>query len=211
MYDRLKITPGEFRLLFLEAGQGDDPLICSLSVESLISGSFPAYETISYHWGGLSADTRHEAGHWEEDPDKYNVAILGHSIAIPFRAAQALQCMRLWDKPRVIWIDSVCIDQGNVQEREEQIAVMGEIYKRGTRNLIHLGAGDKEEALAGVTALRSGYERLNEQLARLHPNVQKAWREQRIKPDGWGKLEGPPILLDDPWPVQVMFRCAWFT
>jgi hypothetical protein len=33
----------------------------------------------------------------------------------------------------------VCIDQGNLQEREEQVALMGEIYRGTQGNLIYLG------------------------------------------------------------------------
>lgn len=34
--------------------------------------------------------------------------------------------------PRLIWIDSICIDQSNIQEKTHQVGLMGEIYTRAS-------------------------------------------------------------------------------
>lgn len=52
--------------------------------------------------------------------------------------------------PYLIWIDFVCIDQTNVQERSEQILLMRQIYSRARRLKIWLG----EERNRSSTAIR---------------------------------------------------------
>jgi hypothetical protein len=51
----------------------------------------------------------------------------------------ALRRMRYWDKPRTLWIDSICIDQNNVEENGHQVGMMCQIYSKTFRNLIWLG------------------------------------------------------------------------
>lgn len=211
MYDKLDSRLDEFRLLTLQPGLHDDLLCGSLVVASLTSNECPSYETISYHWGGLSTVTWQDAGAPLDISDERCISILGRLMIVPARAAQALRCMRLADKPRTVWIDSICINQSDVREREQQIAVMGKIYMNGVRNLVHLEAGNREAASAGIRALKDAFVRLQEELRSLPPRVQREWEEYRIKPSGWGKLEDPPILLKDPRPVKLMFKCAWFT
>lgn len=41
-----------------------------------------------------------------------------------------------------LWIDAVCIDQEDLDERSEQVGVMGEIYTSSIGNVIYLGEDD---------------------------------------------------------------------
>lgn len=47
--------------------------------------------------------------------------------------------MRYESKERVLWIDAVCINQKNDDEKGQQVAFMAKIYSNGFRNLIYLG------------------------------------------------------------------------
>ena len=38
-----------------------------------------------------------------------------------------------------LWIDQICIDQGSITERNQQVKIMGDIYKAGRKVLIWLG------------------------------------------------------------------------
>ena len=42
------------------------------------------------------------------------------------------------------WIDAICIDQGNVEERSKQVAFMADIYRKAKMVLVWLGEGDLE-------------------------------------------------------------------
>ena len=56
--------------------------------------------------------------------------------------------MRSRHSDRTIWIDAVCINQKDTVERGEQVAVMGQVYEKTTRNLIWLGPSDENTAEA---------------------------------------------------------------
>ena len=48
----------------------------------------------------------------------------------------ALRRLRLADRPRTLWIDAVCINQGNDDERAQQVGHMRDIYSYAKRVLI---------------------------------------------------------------------------
>lgn len=48
------------------------------------------------------------------------------------------------DKPDLLWIDALSIDQANNLERSQQVAMMGKIYARACRVLIWLGTGQPD-------------------------------------------------------------------
>lgn len=55
------------------------------------------------------------------------------------------------------WLDQVCIDQSNVEERASQVALMGDLYSRAEIVMVWLGA---EEEVVEVTALAFGAARV---------------------------------------------------
>lgn len=118
-------------------GPPEVPLQCEL-----IHADFrkTPYETVSYCWG---------------DPrDTTCVEIDGCTVEIPYSAAEALLHLRLIDEDRMIWIDSLCINQRDTEERGQQVAKMHDIYGHGARNLIWLGADDGTVGTALSTVTR---------------------------------------------------------
>lgn len=62
----------------------------------------------------------------------------------------ALRSLRLPSQERLLWVDSICIDQTpeGTPERNKQVALMGEIYNQAQDVCIWLGPGDsKTDAL----------------------------------------------------------------
>ena len=51
------------------------------------------------------------------------------------------------DKPIILWIDAICIDQSNVPERSAQVALMRDIYGTAANVIIWLGEEGKDEDL----------------------------------------------------------------
>lgn len=106
-------------------------LECTTSHISL-NGPHPSYETISYVWG---------------DPKPCRkIRIDGEVKQIPRNADMALRTLALPDEPRVLWIDTICINQANPQERASQVVLMGQIYCSTVQNLIYLGPESKQTA-----------------------------------------------------------------
>ena len=107
---------------------------CSIQETRLYDAVLPLFETISYHWG---------------DPrDQVWIELNGLPFHVPRTAASALVCMRHCEYTRVLWIDAVCINQGDKRERADQIALMKDIYSRSGGNLIYLGEEDSSTCAA---------------------------------------------------------------
>jgi hypothetical protein len=73
---------------------------------------------------------------------------------------------------RVLWIDSICIDQNAIEERNHQVKLMGNVYQRANRVLIWLGEEGPTTELAysfmrayGELSLSDDWEILRLQLA----------------------------------------------
>ncbi|KAI1742244.1 HET-domain-containing protein [Xylaria scruposa] len=62
--------------------------------------------------------------------------------------ALALRYLRFPDKKRIIWVDSICIDQNNHKERNHQVQMMSRIYTRAKNVCIWLGTDDGDSDAA---------------------------------------------------------------
>src|SRR5436190_23052320 len=123
-YDQLPIVPQIIRLLHLKpASSNAEELRASLVHADITQEPPPDYEALSYVWG---------------DPALPEVLHLdgGGTHAITASLFQCLVSLRRVGITRVLWVDAVCINQENVQEKERQIALMGKIYENATRAVI---------------------------------------------------------------------------
>lgn len=115
----------EIRLLDLHAGHGQDQIRCTVRYTQLYTKEQLQYETVSYHWGSSDRDVA--------------VEVNGTAFHTTRNARSVLHRIRRPDKNRLVWIDAICIDQANNSEKNQQVAMMGEIYRSTTRNIIWLG------------------------------------------------------------------------
>src|SRR6266699_2452488 len=120
------------RLLDLGHGLVGSPLRGTLRVVSL--SDKPHYIALSYAWG---------------DPGKGHAIALGErALGITRNLSHALRDLRalVADKSRTFtyWIDQICINQGDTQERNNQVRRMGEIYKCSAAVMTYIGPGDQE-------------------------------------------------------------------
>jgi len=84
-----------------------------------------SFEALSYVWGDPSVTT----------PIQVNDATL--EIGINLRTA--LLNLRRADSIRILWIDAICMNQNDINERASQVAIMGDIYRKASRTVIWLG------------------------------------------------------------------------
>ena len=66
--------------------------------------------------------------------------------------------MKLVDRPRVLWIDALYINQDETVERNHQVALMRDIYKKAARAIVWIGpegvdTTKKYEARIAITLL----------------------------------------------------------
>jgi hypothetical protein len=127
-YEALSSPRKEIRVLDVAPASGDDIIDCTMRRISLIDNPVPVYETISYCWGLPRAPS--------------TIKLNGRLTPVPASSEVALKRMRFSDRPRVLWIDAICIDQSSVTERSAQVALMATVYRVARQNLIYLGEDD---------------------------------------------------------------------
>jgi len=139
LYRAIPLSHGEIRVLEVAPGDGDDIVKCRMKRISLVNSPVPKYETISYCWG--------------PPRDSSTIKLEGRQIRVPASSEAAVRRMRLNDRPRVLWIDAICIDQSSTTERSAQVAFMATVYSTAKHNLIYLGEDDDDMAERAVKAL----------------------------------------------------------
>ncbi len=139
-YTPLNEANNEIRLVTLHSGNDGTPLQIDIRVCQLTQASKPPYyEALSYTWG--STETLVDIGIGALDLES-------RSLAVTPNLAEALPYLRLQGKPRVLWIDAICIDQQNLDERNQQVQRMGDIYKLADHVVVWLGPADTSSDLA---------------------------------------------------------------
>jgi hypothetical protein len=51
-----------------------------------------------------------------------------------------------------LWVDQICIDQSNTDERNHQVNLMSKIYRLATRTMVWLGLPGKGNSMGGDVA-----------------------------------------------------------
>jgi len=86
--------------------------------------SIPTYTAVSYTWA-------------TEDGDATKSQIIyldaGTTLKVTVNCETALKQLRQSHRDRVLWIDSICIDQTSIYERNHQVSLMDRIYKSAIR------------------------------------------------------------------------------
>jgi hypothetical protein len=139
-YEALPLSHGQIRVLEVAAASGDEIVECTMKRISLLDDPVPAYETISYCWGP------------PRDPS--TIKLNGYLTPVPASSEAAVRRMRLSDRPRVLWIDAICIDQLSKTERSAQVEFMATVYCTASQNLVYLGEDDDKMAERGVKAMQ---------------------------------------------------------
>ncbi|TID16841.1 HET-domain-containing protein [Venturia nashicola] len=109
----------DIRILTLHPASLSNEILISIHHGSFKADQSPEYEAISYAWGSLKKTALISI----MDGDT-KVLSVTQSLDI------ALQHLCRKNKARKLWIDAICIDQSNLEERGLQVQRMGKIYKR---------------------------------------------------------------------------------
>ncbi|KAG6365916.1 hypothetical protein INS49_000092 [Diaporthe citri] len=72
-------------------------------------------------------------------------------VKITANLLQALVAMRYPSRPRAVWADSISINQADNEEKGRQVALLGPIYNRARRVLVHLAGDDGGHAHRAAT------------------------------------------------------------
>lgn len=205
------------RVLILDPGNVDEPLSGVLKVihltnrrqtlrsaqqerkrrktssESGVIGWTPEipYEAISYVWGSNVKD--------------HIILLNGRTHKITANLSDALHQCRQTDKSRVLWADSICIDQDDLEEKNNQVYMMGRIYASSQRTLICLGTDpdNRDHARDAFGVISDANWMIQEEFQR--PGF--SW-----EPNSFPRpLPEDPLVNDSRWQsVDTLLRLPWF-
>lgn len=114
--------PDHIRLLTLLPGRPESELHAHLACVPLSKTQIPVYEAVSYTW-----DSTVHPGH----------ICIGSCdqpmLTITKNLEAALLRLRHKSKPRVLWIDAICVNQQDLVERSQQVKRMADVYTLAVR------------------------------------------------------------------------------
>ncbi|KAI2472986.1 heterokaryon incompatibility protein-domain-containing protein [Annulohypoxylon bovei var. microspora] len=116
-----------FRLLELHPGSGDEPLSGTLHTVP-VESSHGRYDGLSYVWGNPM-----RAGAAKIDLGN------GRNLRLTPNLTDALRQLRHKKRPRMMWVDAICINQWDDKEKSMQVPLMTEIYAHCGSVLVWLG------------------------------------------------------------------------
>jgi hypothetical protein len=143
-YIKLEPLHDEFRLLRLH-GQSSESQSRTLTADLetfRLAAAAPRYVALSYEWAASC-----------DDDAKIQLSIAAKEVDIGENLARALWTFSsvhsesLW-----IWVDTVCINQRDLDERATQVRIMGKIYARASEVWVWLG-GPIEKVHSGIRQL----------------------------------------------------------
>jgi hypothetical protein len=146
----------EIRVVILNpAKESSAPVTCELETVSL-DDNFE-YEALSYVWG---------------DPETTKpIQLAGERFEVTTNLQAALRCLRQTSTARVLWVDAICIDQQDMDERSRQVRMMGPIYKDATQVVAFLGEEDGHEYKHVDALIEMGENPANHFLSSLDPHI----------------------------------------
>ena len=146
-YQPLPKDETAIRILRLIPGHFDQDVIIELTT-ILIAGIEPdasPYQALSYTWGS------------PKDPGRIYIQS-GQELSTLFvtrNCEEALRYLRREDGSINLWVDAVCINQQDQEERAQQVSIMRSIYSKGSKVIVWLGpaSGDSKVALEWIDSI----------------------------------------------------------
>jgi hypothetical protein len=119
----------EIRILIVSPPASSDPTTIHGELFTAKLSEKPPYEALSYCWGA------------EVFPEMLHLS--GGVLAITDNLAAALRQLRHPEQCRRLWVDAVCINQRDNQEKNHQVSLMSQVYRNATTVLVWLGEGNE--------------------------------------------------------------------
>lgn len=126
-YRRLDSKSCEFRILRINDEEDDHRVHCTLETTSLLGPIVGKYTALSYCWGDIS--------------NTVPIIVDGCQVQVTTNLEAALRQLRLRGFHRV-WVDALCINQEDREERGSQVQIMRQIYSRANEVIVWVGSAD---------------------------------------------------------------------
>jgi len=133
IYEPLNKQENEIRLVTLHpASYSSKRIVCSLDHYKIDDA--PPHGALSYCWG--------------DENDTVEIRVDGQSFPATRNLFNCLKQFQAQTTCSRMWIDAICIDQKNADEKNYQVPMMGEIYRKATQTVAWLGEEQGDVDLA---------------------------------------------------------------
>ena len=122
-YQPLRGHLGEFRIFKLLPGSWLDQICCEIHV--VLLDARPEYEAVSYVWGNCSL--------------KGQIRLGGENFSVASNTEAVFRRLRHRENAKSLWLDAICIDQTNLEERSLQVTLLRDIFLGSQAVLVMLG------------------------------------------------------------------------
>ncbi|KAL2800032.1 heterokaryon incompatibility protein-domain-containing protein [Aspergillus keveii] len=141
------------RLVRLKPGTAKSPIHADYEIVRINQIPLTRYEALSY------TSVKDPADSFEPCP-----VFLGSYWDVTYvsgNCGDALRRLRRQKVDRLLWVDSLCIDHTNSEEKNSQVHILGEVYSRATKVLAYIGNESPELSpafgfLKEITAFQPG-------------------------------------------------------
>lgn len=133
IYNPIDSKNQEIRVLHLAPGSFDDEIRMTLKRIHLIDAPSPEYEALSYVWGTVTCSRA--------------ALVNGEPFTITSNLDIALRHLRQSTEERILWIDAVCINQTDDDEKSLQVQLMQNIYSTATKVTVWMGPADNNSTI----------------------------------------------------------------
>ncbi|KAE9378215.1 HET-domain-containing protein [Stipitochalara longipes BDJ] len=179
------LQPGRrIRVLELESGEGDRAIKGKLVHADLDDNL--EYSALSYVWGSSL--------------DRTTIECNEHEAEVTINLAEALRHLRYESESRYLWVDALCINQQDVEEKSHQVALMKDIYAYAKDVIVWLGP-DEEAIAAGL------FKEVEEVMALIENSIENNFEDLN-------KLQSLPLptsaspIMDK---LSLLFKREYFT
>ncbi|KAF2804757.1 HET-domain-containing protein [Mytilinidion resinicola] len=170
------------RLLEVRAAvnlDGSDPIAVEFRVANLEEG--PPFAALSYVWG--------------KDVEPRSIICGTYTLNVTVNCHSALWHLRKKLGAFTIWVDSVCINQEDKSEKEQQIPLMGDIYTGAETVYLWLGEGNPQSDRAMNFLGRCGF------LEYFSPGADSTEVKKKVRSAFWYLITSAFKIRDHPFPT----------
>jgi hypothetical protein len=175
------------------------------------------FGALSYCWGIPGATRRIPCDHEDQIPDlqpnsnNFDMRNTSTSFKVSDTLYEFLEKLRPDERSRLLWIDAICINQNDVEEKSSQVPMMGLIYETATTVIIWIpplpgGTRDIDTVKSAVNIL-VGFQNEVNMLDELEPEerqrfINEGQLEKRVREIG---LEERHFRA-----LSTFFQSPWF-
>lgn len=214
-YQHLKST--EIRLLRLQPSSGHgftkslSGSLMIIQLQDVDRSTLTQFEALSYFWGRGAADR--------------TLYLDNTPFSIKPNLDNALRELSKGKVERLLWVDALCINQKDIHEQNEQVRMMGSIYRQARRVIIWIGPrfrngkSDAKEAIEGFvqrqkqgvdsqslsTYLENPYKRVETER---HVGLFSDYTTAKSVDHDGGHWPALVDFFDRPWWRRVWVRCV---